>query len=457
MLNNSPLPPAEQVLKVSQLTGQIKAQLESRFGQIWVQGEVSNLRRQSSGHVYFSLKDAGSQLPCVLFNRDAALHNFELSDGMELILFGNLSVYAPHGRYQLIAKIAIQSGEGRLQLEFERLKRKLAAEGLFDRTRKKALPQLPLKIAVITSPTGAALQDFLRILQRRKYRGQVVIFPSRVQGQGAADEIGRMLEYAAASQSFDLLVLTRGGGSIEDLSAFNQESLARQVAACPLPIISAVGHEIDIVLSDYAADQRAETPSAAAELISSLFLQTSLRMEQAQQRLISAAGDAMTQRQQPLQLLQAKLKIIAPERQVAHWGMQLDDLEHQLSQVLRKRLQREKDQLSNYAQRLAQHHPRLKLELAQQSLSNASNRLERSLNVERDRRKEYLIQVQKRLENSSLKASLKRGYSITRDKDGTVIDRAARARLESELSTQFYDGSIQVEVKAPQNTNPPLQ
>lgn len=446
MLDNLLKPSADQVLKVTELTRQIKGELEGRFRQFWVQGEVSNLRRQSSGHVYFSLKDAGSQLPCVLFSRDAAQQNFELQDGMELMLFGDLSVYAPHGRYQFIAKLAIQSGEGRLQVEFERLKRKLAAEGLFEKDRKKPLPELPLKIAVITSPTGAALQDFLRILRRREYAGQVVILPARVQGREAAQEIGQMLEYAA-SKDFDLVVLTRGGGSIEDLWAFNEESLARKVAACPLPVISAVGHEIDTVLSDYAADQRAETPSGAAELISSLFLQTCLRIRTAGQNLEHLAIDSIDQRQRPLDNLQAKLRIIAPDRQVALWGMRLDDLESKLTQALRRRIQIEKDQLHERSQQFAAHHPRVKLGLAQQSLCNASQRLIRSLQVDQNRRAERLQQIQKRLENSSLKATLKRGYSIIRTKDGRVIDRAARARKEAELTTEFYDGTVEVEVK----------
>jgi exodeoxyribonuclease VII large subunit len=279
MLDDFLKPSAEHVLQVSQLTRLIKGQLEGQFKQVWVQGEVSNLRRQSSGHVYFSLKDAGSQLPCVLFGRDAQRQSFQLEDGMELLLFGDLSVFEPHGRYQLITKIAIQSGEGRLQIEFERLKKKLAEEGLFDASSKKNIPILPRRIAVITSPSGAAVRDFLRILRRREYGGEVVLFPARVQGKGAAEEVTAMLKHAAASKGFDLIVITRGGGSIEDLWAFNEELLARAVAACPLPVISAIGHEIDTVLTDYAADQRAETPSAAAELISSLYLDAKQRLE----------------------------------------------------------------------------------------------------------------------------------------------------------------------------------
>ncbi|HBR94896.1 MAG TPA: exodeoxyribonuclease VII large subunit, partial [Opitutae bacterium] len=273
MLNNLLPPTAEQVLKVTALTRLIKGQLEENFSRVWVQGEISNLRKQSSGHIYFSLKDAGSQLPCALFARDTARQDFELKDGMEVQLLGDISVFEPHGRYQLIAKVAIQSGQGRLQMEFERLKRKLATEGLFDAERKQALPALPRKIAVITSPTGAAVRDFLRILRRREFAGEVVILPSKVQGQGTAQEVTNMLEYAGASQGFDLVVLTRGGGSIEDLWAFNKEQVARAVADCPIPVISAIGHEIDTVLTDYAADQRAETPSGAAELISSLYIE----------------------------------------------------------------------------------------------------------------------------------------------------------------------------------------
>ena len=194
---------------VSELTQLIKEQLEARFTQVWVSGEISNLRRQSSGHVYFSLKDANSQLACLLFSRDAARQPFELDNGMEVLLFGAISIYPPHGRYQLITKIAVQTGKGRLQIEFENLKRKLAAEGVFDTTRKQALPMLPQRIAIITSPTGAALKDFLRILNRREYCGEVVLLPARVQGKEAAEEIADRLKSAAKDPSFDLMVITR--------------------------------------------------------------------------------------------------------------------------------------------------------------------------------------------------------------------------------------------------------
>ncbi len=446
MLDNFTSPAAEQVLKVTELTRQIKSQLEGRFTQIWVQGEVSNLRRQSSGHVYFSLKDAGSQLPCVLFARDAAQQSFQLEDGMEVLLFGSLSVYAPHGRYQLIAKMAVQSGQGRLQMEFERLKQKLAAEGLFSKELKKPLPTLPMRIAVVTSPTGAALRDFLRILRRRNYKGEVVIFPARVQGKGAEKEIAAMLEYAGASKDFDLAVITRGGGSIEDLWAFNEELLARAVAACPLPVISAVGHEIDTVLTDYTADQRAETPSAAAELISSLAIEAEQRLEQAESNLLYTIETGLAERRQSLDALQAKMHIIAPERQVAILGMKLDDLENHLSQSLQTRLTRERTKLAQQSQRLAEHHPRIKISLARQALGDLDRRLNRSAQVDKHTKNEHLLHLQKRLENSSLNATLRRGFAILQTSEGTIISSAQTGKEEEQLTAHLNDGDLTLKV-----------
>ena len=446
MLDSRNTPASDQVLKVTELTRHIKAQLESRFTQLWVQGEVSNLRRQSSGHVYFSLKDAGSQLPCVLFARDAAQQGFELRDGMEVVLFGSLSVYAPHGRYQLIAKRTIQSGQGQLQMEFERLKRKLAAEGLFAKDRKRALPALPLRIAVVTSPTGAAVRDFLRILRRRHYKGEVVIFPARVQGKGAAQEVAAMLEYAGASRNFDLAVITRGGGSIEDLWAFNEEVLTRAVANCPLPVISAVGHEIDTVLTDYAADQRAETPSAAAELISTLYLETVQRLESAKHDLLNWIEDGIAERRQSLRELEAQMQIIAPQRQVELFGMKLDDLENRLSQSLQGRLTREKSKLAQHSQCLAEHHPRIKISLAHQSLDNLDRRMTRAANVEMHTKSEDLLHLKKRLQNSSLNATLRRGYALLQQADGTIVSSAQDVRTDDQLTARFNVGEIKLQV-----------
>lgn len=440
-------PSPEQVLKVTALTRLIKSQLEENFSRIWVQGEVSNLRKQSSGHLYFSLKDAGSQLPCALFARDAARQSFELEDGMEVLILGDISVFEPYGRYQMIAKVAIQSGEGRLQMEFEHLKRKLAAEGLFESGRKKPLPALPRRIAVITSPTGAAVRDFLRILRRRDYRGEVVIFPAKVQGKGAAEEVSTMLQHASASAGFDLVVITRGGGSIEDLWTFNEESLTRAVAACPLPVISAIGHEIDTVLTDYAADRRAETPSGAAELISSLFLEALARYEDAGRDLLARIDSYLKDNRSSLRDLDARMRIIAPERQMQHYGMQLDDLENSLCRKLSRRINAEQQTIHQLGQRIIEQHPKTRIGMAGQHLANFSRRLERSVWWTQAQKQETLNALRRRLDNGSLQATLKRGYAVIQRPDGQIIDRASLAQKEPELKAFFHDGEVRLKTE----------
>ena len=323
-------PEAAEVRQVTDLTRQIKASLEADFSRVWVQGEVSNLRRQSSAILF--LKDSGSQLPCVLFNRDAARQDFTIEEGMKILLLGDISVYEPHGRYQLVAKIALQAGLGQLQAQFEQLKQKLQKEGLFDPSRKKPLPTHPQNIAVITSPTGAALRDFLQILTRRYFKGRVVVFPTRVQGKGAAQEIEAMLRRVSGSEiDFDLAVLTRGGGSIEDLWAFNEEALARAVAHCPIPTISAIGHEIDHVLTDFTADLRAETPSGAAERISSL-RQAALVLQTAAQRLRTVVQNQIRQpprgRPKPIPHESHRTSAAVSKSPLMH----LDDAENRLRQ-----------------------------------------------------------------------------------------------------------------------------
>lgn len=440
-------PPPEEVLDVTALTRLIKGQLEGRFAQVWVRGEVSNLRCQSSGHVYFSLKDNGSQLPCVLFARDAARQSFELVDGMEVLLLGSISVYEPHGRYQLIARIAIQSGEGRLQLEYERLKRKLAKEGLFDSSNKQELPLLPRRIAVITSPTGAAVRDFLRLLKRRGFLGEVVLFPARVQGKGSADEVASMLEHANASAGFDLVVLTRGGGSIEDLWAFNEESLARAVAASRLPVISAIGHEIDHVLTDFAADIRAETPSGAAELISSLYLNSTDKVEKIEADLDAALDHGLKQLQRHTDSLEARLGAIAPARQVQLLQMKIDEIENRLLRSIESRASSSQRKIEGLSQRLLRQHPKLQIELAQQKLAADKSRLVRATRQYIANQNNILTHLAKRLSNSSLQATLGRGYAVLQAKDGRILPDKENVRSEKTIRARMRDGEVELSNK----------
>src|SRR5277367_3800042 len=264
-------------LSVTEFTRKVKTVLEGSMGACWVRGEVSNMRAQPSGHVYFSLKDAGAELSAVMFRMQAARQTVKLRDGLQVVAHGDVGVYEARGQYQLIVRTIVADGVGALQREYEALKRKLSDEGLFDPGRKRPIPQMPATVGFVTSPTGAAAQDFMRILIRRGWKGRVVVLPSKVQGEGAAEEMVEMLRLAENLGIFDLIVIGRGGGSIEDLWAFNEEALVRAVAASRVPTISAVGHEIDFTLCDFAADLRAETPSAAAELISSEFVRMAER------------------------------------------------------------------------------------------------------------------------------------------------------------------------------------
>jgi len=452
MLDDLFRPEAGDVLSVTALTRRIKGRLEGAFGRIWVQGEVSNLRRQSSGHVYFSLKDVGSQLPCALFARDAAAQSFQLEDGMEVLLFGDISVYEPHGRYQLIAKMAVRGGQGRLHLEFERLKKKLAAEGLFDRERKRPLPAFPQRIAVVTSPSGAALRDFLRILKRLGYRGAVTILPARVQGKGAAAEIAAMLEHAEqSSPAFDLVVLTRGGGGIEDLWPFNEEPLARAVAACRTPVISAVGHEIDTVLTDLAADVRAETPSGAAERIAALHLDCIDKLDTLGRELLRAANDRRDRLRQTLAEWGPRLQLANPARRIERLGMRVDDFENRLVGALRDRIHGEHRRLGRLGSDLARQHPIVRIRAARRQCEDRRRRMRRAFTVALGRHKEALGYLRHRLDHGSIQSSLRRGYAILTDPGGKVLTRAEEARKHPSLRARLQDGelTLRTDEKAP--------
>lgn len=263
---NSSLKP-DKIYTISEVTRMVKRELESAFPLLWVEGEISNFHRHHSGHLYFTLKDEMSQLRTVMFRSWAQKVAFELKDGLQIIARGRINVYEPRGEYQLMVEMAEPKGKGALQLAFEQLKEKLKKEGLFDPALKKKLPLLPKKIGIVTSPRGAAIIDILRTLDRRFARLHILIYPAKVQGEGAADEIVEGIDYLGNIPDIDVIIVGRGGGSIEDLWAFNEEKVARSIFRCPVPIISAVGHEVDFTIADFVADIRASTPSAAAEMV----------------------------------------------------------------------------------------------------------------------------------------------------------------------------------------------
>ncbi|MGA2693930.1 MAG: exodeoxyribonuclease VII large subunit [Opitutaceae bacterium] len=410
--------PETRPMTVTEFTRRVKAVLEGAVDACWVRGEVSNLRIQPSGHVYFSLKDAGAQLSAVMFRMQAARQTVKIRDGLQVVAYGSVSVYEPRGQYQLVVRTLVDDGVGALQREYEALKRRLAEEGLFDAGRKKALPQMPQTVGFVTSPTGAAAQDFARILIRRGWKGRVVILPSKVQGEGAAAEMVEMLRLAASLGIFDLIVIGRGGGSIEDLWAFNEEPLVRAVAACPVPTISAVGHEIDFTLCDFAADLRAETPSAAAELITSGFVSFAERTGAAANALLSRVAEAVGRALERVAHARSRLRLLSPAAQVERGYLRLDDMSNRLGSALRSCIQ-----------------------LRRQSLSLAASRLERASPETRVQIESHrLLSIYKRLQGASPGSVLNRGFAILRDEKGVPVVRRAAVAQGQRLEAEFADG-----------------
>ena len=413
---------SDRVVSVSEFTRKVKVLLESSIRPGWVRGEVSNLRAQASGHVYFSLKDAAASVSAVLFRGDAARQTVKLRDGQQVVVYGEVSVYEARGQYQLIVRAVIEDGVGRLQQDFERLKRQLADEGLFAAEKKRLIPMMPATVGFITSPTGAAVQDFMRILTRRGWRGRLVVLPAKVQGEGSAAEMVAMLELAQELGIFDLLVIGRGGGSLEDLWAFNEEPLVRAVAACTVPVISAVGHEIDFTLCDFAADVRAETPSGAAELISSHFIDGAERAGRAAEAMAAAGESAIERARERLDHARSRLRLLTPAAQIEQGFLRLDDFSNRLAAALRSTVQLRSQQLGEMRARLAQASPEAKVQLGSHQL----------------------LSLYKRLQAASPASVLNRGFAIVRDEQGKPVSRRAKVKAGQRLSNEFSDGSVKV-------------
>jgi exodeoxyribonuclease VII large subunit len=390
-----------EVWQVSDLTREIKRLLHTEFPVLWVRGEISNLRAHPSGHRYFVLKDSHSQLKAVLFRGDASSLGYAPQEGEECLAFGELTLYEPRGEYQLRVRHMMQDGMGNMRLQFERLKEKLLKEGLFDEARKKTLPTLARRVAIISSASGAALQDFLSILKRREWNGSVFLFNSPVQGQDAPAGLSNALRRAVSFSGIDLIVLARGGGSIEDLWAFNDEGLVREVASCPIPTISAVGHQTDFVLTDFGADFRAETPSAAAEWISSEHLKILNKLQELGNRLIDIPEDFLSKSQDRLRLNEARLKNCSPSSRIEMQHQFLDDLESTMNRIIKSSFER-----TTYV----------------------------------------LEALEIRLEGNSLKSSLNKGFSYFKDKDGNIIDQAKALKAGTTVQATLKDGSKNLKV-----------
>lgn len=440
--------PAETRLveSVTELTQKLKRQLEGAFASRWVSGEISNLRLQASGHAYFVLKDAGAQLNCVLFRGQDTAGKNALRDGAKVVLGGDLTVYEPRGAYQLrVTQVELQ-GIGALQAAFERLKAGLAAEGLFDQARKKAIPRFPVRIGIVTSPTGAAIRDVLHVLERR-FAPEIILEPVRVQGQGAAAEIAgavaRLNRFAAQGERLDLILLTRGGGSLEDLWCFNEEVVARAIAASAVPVISAVGHEIDFTIADFIADLRAATPSAAAEIISENYVASREFVADAGDRLLILARRRLAEFQSELGDLFRRMGRSHPRRLLEMRFQTVDDLGESLRLAALRGLREQRHALASRQQRLALVKPSVRLKAGKVAVETLTAKLRLAPLAALELRRRKLADLLNRLRLLSPQNVLDRGYSMTMDAEtGAVVRDAAVLKSGRRLKTRLQHGEV---------------
>lgn len=435
----------EQIHTVSDITADIRGLLERNFGDLWVEGEVSNLRLPGSGHQYFTLKDSFAQISCVLFRGAARKNPVTLRDGMQVQVFGNVSVYEARGQYQIIVRVAQPTGSGDLQARFEALKRKLDAEGLFDPARKKPLPVFPTRLGIVTSPTGAAIRDVLNVLARRAPWLRILLHPARVQGDGAAEEIAEGIATLANDPGVprpDLILVTRGGGSIEDLWAFNEEVVARAIAASPIPVLSGVGHEIDFTIADFAADRREPTPSAAAENATPDRADLLRQLETREEAMESRAASGIQARRKELLAFGRELRAHEPGRKMRSWAQSIDYLGERLESATDSALGDHERNLERMRDALFAIAPEETVRRSRETLERLSERW-------RDRHERRRLEMVNRvsrlgdlLHSLSPESTIRRGYSFTTDAQGRLITSPSQVEDGDKIRTRVAGGEI---------------
>lgn len=434
-----------EIYTVSRLNAEVRLTLELQFRQLWLCGEISNFVAASSGHWYFSLKDAAAQVKVAMFkqaNRNAA---FVPRNGQQVLIRARISVYEPRGEYQLLVDFIEPAGDGLLRQQYEMLKAKLSSEGLLAPERKKPLPAQVRRIGVITSPTGAAVRDILTVLARRAPALEVIIYPALVQGAQAAQDLQVALSHAIRRNEVDVLIIGRGGGSLEDLYCFNDEQLARQIAFCPLPIVSAVGHEIDFTIADFVADVRAATPSAAAELVSPDQQHQLAQLIQLQQRLQRGVRQQLGQQAQSFLQQHSKLQLLHPKRRLEQQQQRLDELQLRLHRAAQLQSERKRRQLEQQQQALLQQVPGT-AELLQHG-KMLSERLQRAMQQQLALCTQQWQQHSALLHQVSPLATLNRGYSLSYNADNTLVKSVQQLRTGDVLTVRFADGCAITEVK----------
>ncbi|MFU2075125.1 exodeoxyribonuclease VII large subunit [Gallibacterium anatis] len=430
------------IYSISQLNRLAKEILEQELGSLWLSGEISNFTQPVSGHWYFTLKDKNAQVRAAMFRMRNLRVNFKPQNGMQVVVRANISLYEPRGDYQIIVESMQPAGEGLLQQQFEQLKMKLAAEGLFAQQYKKEIPAHCRKIGVITSASGAALHDILQILRRRNPALEVIIYPTLVQGKEAAQDIVASIEIANKRQECDVLIVGRGGGSLEDLWCFNEEIVARAIFASQIPIISAVGHETDVTIADFVADLRASTPSAAAELLSRDQKELWQKIDYLQQRLEIAFTYKLNRYLQRLERLQLRLKNQHPQARLQLQQQQYLYLQQRLTQAIADYLQRRQQLQASLSQRLSQLPLTLQIETQQRTLNHWQTRLQTAINTFLQHQQHKLINLGGRLDNISPLKVLQRGYTVTTSLDTKLVNSIQQVTIGQEIATRTVDGKL---------------
>ena len=435
------------VYTVSRLNLEVRALLDSSFPPLWVEGELSNLARPRSGHMYFTLRDENCQVRCAMFRMHNRNLDFDPENGQQVLVRAAVGLYPERGDYQLVVQHMEEAGTGALRRAFEALKARLDKEGLFAEEHKRALPAVPRKIGVITSPTGAAIRDVLTVLERRYPIAPVLIFPVPVQGQGAADKIAAALDRASAREDCDVLILARGGGSLEDLWAFNEEPVARAIHRCAIPVVAGIGHEIDFSIADFVADQRAATPSAAAELVSPDIAEWKLWLEQLSERLDRLSRQRLHRWTERLHMLEKRL--VHPRRRLFDASQKLDGLNGRLNRAQAQFLRQHRERLKLLETRVAAQAPGRQLRGYQETLAAQRVRLDRAWTRYLRQLRERLSHVQRTLGATGPAQTLARGYAIVvRDEDGSIIRNAADVPVGQGITAQVAVGTLKAKVTA---------
>ncbi len=433
-----------RALSVSELNHQARHLLEASFMQVWVEGELSGLSRPSSGHWYFSLKDRKCQIRCAMFRGFNQRVKEIPKEGEQVRIRGKVTLYENRGDFQIIVEHVEPAGLGALQQAFEELKRKLHQEGLFDAARKKPLPATPRHIGVVTSPTGAAIHDILTVLARRCPAIPVTLYPTAVQGKAATTDIVGAIARAVRHGVADVLIIGRGGGSLEDLWCFNEEAVARAIAQCPLPTVSAVGHEVDVTIADFVADLRAPTPSAAAEKISPDQNDWLRQLRERELRLAGAASRALKRMETRLEHLSARLR--DPRRELMEKAQRMDELDLRLGTAMAQRIERDRVRATHLGQRLAMQSPARQLSVNQENVSQLTERLVRAARETVTRRRERLEHIGQTLHVVSPLATLGRGYGIVQQENGEIVRDAGSVRPGEKIIARVAKGRLEAKV-----------